>query len=346
MCALELDSLPRDYGDVPGEVRSCRERCALFDFSFIARATVRGGGALAALSRLQTRPMADLERGRSRYALRLERDGTVAADLTIWNVGDGTYEVMSGRREDVADLASAEIAGTNARVEDLTASTCVYALQGPAALDALADVTDVARLRGLGYFAHAEFSVAGIDCRIARLGYTGEPGFELIADQGDASSLWRILEARARPAGVAAADCLRIEAGFVLFVNECLMRPTPEELGLARFAPGDHGAARMRLACFRAGRRCDPLPWRPSPESLVEPQPGTIAITSATSSPLAGACLGLGFVHPQDHAPGRRLVDPVGRFTSVELVPLPFYDPRKRRPRAPWPEVSPGVRQG
>lgn len=335
---FDFDTVTRDYGDFRAEAQACRERCALFDFSFMARARIDGEGALEALARLQPRAMTDLPPGRIRYALRLDDAGCVTADLTVWNIGGGAYEVMSGRHMDVTDLAALASPGT--RVEDLTHATCVYALQGPDALHTIAPLTDGERLHRLPYFCHADFSVAGADCRIARLGYTGEPGFEIVVPREYGPALWEVLARKARPAGFAAADCLRIEAGLILFLNECTLGPTPEELGLSRFAPGIERAPRMRLVCFKAGGAVRPVIWRPPPGTLRPPRPGSITVTSACQSTLTDALLGLGFVHPLDAVEGRCLRDPSGTFSRIALAPLPFYDPGKRRPREPWPPIA------
>ena len=337
---LDLALLVRDYGDALAEARACREQCAVFDFSFMARARLYGNDAAPALERLQPRSIADLAPGRICYALRLDDAGAVVADLTIWNLGGGVYELMSGRRSDVADVETVAAAGT--QVEDLSDATCVYAVQGPGALDAMAELTDATRLRDLAYFSHGEFDVAGVACRVGRLGYTGEQGFELIVPRSDAPRVWAQLTERAQPAGFAAADSLRIEAGFMLFANECVVRPTPAELGLARFAPVASRPLRMQLVCFKAKSDVVPIVWRPRATTLGVPRSGTIAITSAAHSTVAGTCLGLGFAHPRDVAAERHLEDPSGNFTAIELASLPYYDPGKRRPRSPWREPARG----
>lgn len=341
--SLELGSLTRDYGDFRAETRACRDDCALFDFSFMARARIEGKSALEALARLQPRSMSDLLPGRIRYALRLDDRSRVAADLTIWNIGSGIYEVMSGRRTDITDLGL--LASSAARVHDLTESTCVYALQGPSALRVMAPLTDAERLGRLPYFAHEEFRVAGIECRIGRLGYTGEKGFEIVVPRETALTLWRQLSKDARPAGFAAADCLRIEAGFILFVNECAVGPTATELGLARFAPGSETDRRMQLVCFKAGGGIRPVMWQPNPADLRPPGRGTITVSSACQSPIAHGVLGLGFADPRDAVAGTRLRDPAGSFTAIEVLSLPFHDPGKRRPREPWSNDAPPRRQ-
>src|SRR6185369_12177456 len=114
----------------------------------------------------------------------------------------------------------------------------------------------------LDYFAFGHADLAGIPCTIGRLGYTGEPGFEIIAARGQAGGLWQALSRHLRPAGFVAADMLRIEAGFPLFTNEFSLPVFPAEAGLARFhGAGDQPECAIKLIAFRADASdlsCDP----------------------------------------------------------------------------------------
>ena len=104
-------SLQRDYGDVRSEVLACRTRCALFDFSFLERAAIAGSSAQHVLEAFTGRSLAKLQIGEVRYALRVGSTGVLLADLTIWRTGPESYELMSGRREDVSDLLRLSAAG-------------------------------------------------------------------------------------------------------------------------------------------------------------------------------------------------------------------------------------------
>lgn len=333
--AFDPVGLTRDFGDIEGEARACRDDCALFDFSFMARARARGTDAVRAVEMLQPRPMADLAEGRIRYALRLTPAGTVAADLTVWRLADDTLEVMSGRHEDMRALAALAPAGTE--IEDKSGASAILAIQGPGALEALAGIADLDALADLPYFGFAAARVADIPCLVGRLGYTGEKGFEIVASAASKAVLWHALAQRARPAGFAAADILRIEAGFMLFANECRLAPTPRELGLAAFA-GDEvsGKPRAKLVCFQAARPERPILWRPSAKVALPVRPDEIAVTSACRSVAFDGTIGLGFVAPESAVPGIEVHDPDREFAGIRLAPLPLYDPGKRRPRGPW----------
>jgi glycine cleavage system aminomethyltransferase T len=334
--AFDLGRLVPDYGDLQGEVAACRGAAALFDFSFMTAARVSGRDALMTLARLTDRRLDDLVPGSIRYALCREPDGRLRSDLTVWNKGGGDYLVMSGLRRDIAELvAAAETAGLRASVESLADATAVYAIQGPDSLDVLDGLVDTGRLASLPYFGFAEFDVAGAPCLVGRLGYTGERGFEIVLRASDRDRLWQELSARARPSGFAAADCLRIEAGFVLFANEFRLPVTAAEAGLEAFGGTDPAPPRLRLVCFRAESDEPPAPWRPPPD-IGAPRPGTITITSACHSAVAGGALGLGYVLIGESGIGRAFADPTGRFRGVRTVPRPFYDTAKRRPRGAW----------
>ncbi len=334
---LAIDSVTRDYGDVAEEVRACRTRCALFDFSFLERARVEGPQAQRVLEGFARRGLAALREGEIRYALRVDSLGHARSDLTIWKTGPQSFELMSGRREDVLDLG--RLSCPQAEVTDLGARTAVLALQGPLALQALAGLGDLRAIEALGYFQFQPSRLAGIECVIGRLGYTGEPGFEIVLRREDRNGLWAEFAKRARPAGFAAADILRIEAGFVLFTNEFALPVTPREAGLGRFCDGLDPGPRLeiRLVAFRASSERNPCLWQPADRPTRPAAPGAITVTSACESPAAGGILGLGYVAAGSDGPWH---DPSGQFGAIRAAPLPFYDPGKRRPRAGWTPPS------
>jgi aminomethyltransferase len=332
--AFNLATVVRHYGDPYDEARICRTNCALFDFSFVGRVRLHGPKALAAITQLTRRPLGDLAHGRIRYAVRENANGHLVSDLTIWRHGD-YYDVMSGRAEDIADLISA--APRDGGAEDLSGAQAVFAVQGPGSLAALAAHTDYRTISALPYFAFAEVVFDGVPSLIGRLGYTGEPGFEIVLPHAARQQIWSRLARSVRPAGFVAADVLRIEAGFVLFANEFLVPVTAREAGLERLAgrpthPFDQG---IKLVCFRANSRSRPVLWQPV-RPVARPAPGTITITSACHSVAADGTLGLGFARREDVLANAALNDPNGIFDDIRLVPLPFVDPHKLRPRAAW----------
>lgn len=333
-----MSRLVRDYGSIDEEVRAARSAVALFDFSFLARARLDGDGCVACLNDFQSRPVDMLRSGRIAYGLRMDENGIVRSDLTIWNLGDDRFEVFSGAPGDVADLERSHPASV--KVKELSATTAVFALQGPRTPEVM-DALCRDGLEELPYFGCRPGYVADIPCLVGRLGYTGEKGVELIADRGVAGELWHRLACHARPAGFGAIDRLRIEAGFILFTNECSLPVRPGELGLERFAAGGEASPRVRLVCFRAEAEIGIEPWLPRRPGRL-PGPGEITVTSACRGATPGSVVGLGFVPAAEAGIGRVAADRVSGFGTVTQTVLPLYDPRKERPRGPWRAAGTG----
>jgi aminomethyltransferase len=321
------------FGEPAAEASACRTACALFDFSFLECARIQGGGAQQILEAFAGRSLASLDIGKINYALRVGPGGEAVADLTIWRTGAHCYELMSGRREDIADLlAWAE--GTLAVAE--IADRATFALQGPDSLDVLRHFGRVDAIEPLPYFGFTDATLDGTACRIGRLGYTGEAGFEIICGRDRGPALWQTLSSCARPAGFVAMDMLRIEAGFVLFSNEFRLPVTPEEAGLGKFYRSSSSTPRrMALVSFRADADRLAWPWQPSQSPQRPSAPGEIVVTSACDSVVAGGILGLGYALCPGE-PGAALRDPNGIFRNIRQTPIPYYDPSKIRPRLPW----------
>jgi len=326
-----------DFGDPAAEARACRTACALFDFSFLECAQIAGAGARQLLEAFTGRPLANLEIGVISYALRVGPAGDAVADLTIWRTGDDRYEVMSARREDIADLLACEEPAIEVRE---VADRATFALQGPASLDVLRRLGRIDAIEPLPYFAFTNATLDGIACRVGRLGYTGEAGFEIICDRGRSAELWQALSTHARSGGFTAVDMLRIEAGFVLFSNEFRLTVTPEEAGLGRFFRSSSSTPpRVALITFRADADRLLWPWRPRRAPQRPVALGEIVVTSACDSVVAGGILGLGYILRHGE-PGTVLRDPAGIFRDIRQTSMPYYDPRKRRPRLPWRRSS------
>jgi aminomethyltransferase len=330
---FDLRALRRDYGDVCGEATACRSAAALFDFSFMHRIRIQGPRAGALIAQLTPRKMDELPPRRIRYALALDGRGHVRGDLTVWRMDNESFELFLPPSDAYVQL---RVAACTTAVSDLTEETAVLAVQGPASLRALAALAPAAELRALGYFEHAPMSVAGVPCRVGRLGYTGERGFEIILPRASREVVWDALAMYARPAGFAAADILRIEAGFPLFTNEFRFPVTSQELGLARFA-GNDAAARtaqgaVRLMCFQAYCDQNPVLRHPAADAQFPPGAGTLLVTSACRSITADAVIGLGYAASD----ATDLVHSNGEFRNIRKASLPIYDPEKIRPRGGW----------
>ena len=137
-------------------------------------------------------------------------------------------------------------------MEDRSERTALIAPQGPRAAELLGTLTDL-DLASLGYYRSQRGTVAGIDCLVARTGYTGEDGFELFCDARRASRLWDALVDGGepfglKPCGLGSRDTLRLEAGMPLYGNELGRDVNPYEANLGRVVKLDKGEFMGRAA--------------------------------------------------------------------------------------------------
>jgi aminomethyltransferase len=149
----------------------------------------------------------------------------------VSNAGDHLFLVVNAGCRD-ADLAHLRAGLEPAvRVTEL-ADMALLALQGPAAVTVLARLAPACA--GLPFMGTAEMDVDGLPCRVSRLGYTGEDGFEISVASAEAEALARALlaEPEVAPAGLGARDTLRLEAGLCLYGHDIDTTTTPVQAGL------------------------------------------------------------------------------------------------------------------
>jgi aminomethyltransferase len=272
--------------------------------------------------------------------LLLRDDGSVLIDATVWRHDDECYWLFTGRRSD-ADYFAHAARGYAVTLNDRSTRQAVIAVQGKASTLIVERALGVSDIRKLRYFEFNKFTFAGQDCWIARIGYSGELGYELVIADAVASQLWDALLAAGKDDGLqecgfAAIDSLRIEAGHVLFTHELAAPTTPAELGLTRLI--DFARPEFRGAAAAHAQR-----WRPPARRLVGLLPVSRAnqtaggtnesalVTSRSWSPVFARELALGFV-PSDCAyPGTRVRLDGGE--RAEVARLPFYDPPRRLSR-------------
>ncbi|MGC5616294.1 glycine cleavage system aminomethyltransferase GcvT [Georgenia sp. Z1491] len=335
--------MPLRYTAELEEHRAVRSAAGLFDLSHMAQVVVSGPGAPEALDRaLVTRP-STAEVGRARYSVLLAPDGGIVDDLVVYRTAGHEYLVVANaaNRLVVVDELTRRAEGLDGvSVDDRTTARALVAVQGPAAPEVLAALTndDLTTLR---YFRARPATVAGVELLLARTGYTGETGYELMLGAAHAPRLWEaLLEAGAAhglvQAGLAARDSLRLEAGMPLYGNELTRRTGPDEVGLARLVDLADGHAFVGRAAVEAARQ------RPTGRALValtgegrraaragssvllgEDRIGEV--TSGALSPTLGHPIALALV---DRAlePGTTVeADVRGRRQPMTVVESPFY---------------------
>jgi aminomethyltransferase len=346
MVAFAGWAMPVQYPQgILAEHQWCRAEAGLFDVSHMGQVRIEGTGAPKAFERLVPGNIVGLAPGQARYTLLTNDAGGILDDLIATRTADGLFVVVNAgcRAADIAHLRAA--LEPDCRVVELT-DRALLALQGPAAAGVLAR-----RAPGcteLRFMQSAEMPIDGILCRVSRLGYTGEDGFEISVPADRAATLARTLLAapEVRPIGLGARDSLRLEAGLCLYGHDIDRTTTPIEAGLAwtvakrRREEGGFPGAAVILAQLRDGpprRRVGLRPEGRAPareHTEIQDQSGRRigTVTSGGFGPTVGAPVAMGYVAPAHATPGTPVQLVVrGKPLPARVVELPFVPHRYQR---------------
>ena len=331
------------------EHAAVRGGCGLFDLSHMGRVFLRGQDAFALAQRCITRDLDHFRQGQAAYGLLCSPQGGILDDVIAYLLGDAEVLFVfnaSNRQPDVDWFQEQrDEANLLAAIDDRTFETALIGLQGPAA-QALLQPLCALELDSLPGYSFADGAVDGRPALISRTGYTGEDGFELCVEAGDAEEVWeRLMSAGATPCALGARDTLRTEAGMPLYGHEIDSTTNPYEAGLGwTVSLAKEGfVGRDSLARLKAE-----APQRKLVGLLVDagggvPRPGFPVLaggrqvgklTSGTFSPSLKANVALGYVSVEFAVPEIRLgIDIRGREVSATVTKLPFV-PHRTRPRA------------
>ncbi|HET6350866.1 MAG TPA: glycine cleavage system aminomethyltransferase GcvT [Coriobacteriia bacterium] len=251
--------MPVQYAGILEEHRAVRSSCGIFDVCHMAEFRVFGFGAFDFLQRMFTNDLSRIaELGQAQYTLMLDEDGGIIDDLIVYHTGDLEYLIIANASNHAADFGwLKQHAPEDLELVDESDRTALIAVQGPEALRIMGE------LCGADWEAPARFTVreASIDgsvpALIARTGYTGEDGVEIVCRAGDAAAVWRVLLsfAEVTPCGLGARDTLRLEMGYHLYGNDMDRNVDPISAGLGWVCPkaksgytGAETVARVREA--------------------------------------------------------------------------------------------------
>jgi aminomethyltransferase len=338
--------MPLRYGSETAEHQAVRHAAGLFDLSHMGEILVRGPDAGAALDYALTGSISVLRPGRARYTMICAADGGVLDDLVVYRQGEQEYLVIANASNTsvVVDELRSRAAGFDAVVADATDDYALIAVQGPAAAGILGPLTSLDTSQDLAemkYYAGAFGSVAGAPAWVARTGYTGEDGFEVYCRPADAVAVWdAVLAAGAPmglvPAGLAARDTLRLEAGMPLYGNELGPDMTPFEAGLGRVVKFDKtgdfvGRSALAAAAEKPARRLVGLTIqsrRVARHGYPVLADGVVCgtVTSGAPSPTLGHPIAMAYLNASTDARDAVLAVGIrGEAVPAQLTDLPFY---------------------
>jgi len=337
------------------EHRAVREHCGVFDISHMGVLSLQGDGVKEAMQRLVPSDLDRIGPGEALYTVLLNDAGGILDDLIIYDQGrvDGSagptdalvLVINAGCAEADTAWIRAQLAGHAVQINDRKADGVLLALQGPEA-PALLEALTGESLAGLPRFGHrsvhlngrADGAAAGASVFVARTGYTGEDGFELLLDRQGGRALWQQLLAEGvAPCGLGARDTLRLEAAMHLYGQDMDATTTPLEASLGWLVhlemPADFigRGALERQTADGVGRRLVGLKLQGRAIArhgypVLQGDEVVGIITSGTWSPTLQEAIALASVPATAARLGTELdVEIRGRRQPAVVVKRPFY---------------------
>ena len=336
--------MPVQYSSLVHEHNAVRMNAGLFDVSHMGEIFVSGPQAEKALDYFTCNDVKNLSDGKAQYSAITNDKGGVVDDVILYRFSSTRYLLCVNASNTAKDFDWLKGRNKfNASVENRSSEWGQIAIQGPLAVSIMEKFAAAKLGSEIKYFQFRELKLIGINCIVARSGYTGEDGFEIFTPWGKAGDVWQgLLEAgqedHLEPAGLGARDTLRLEACLPLYGHELGDDWSAVESGLAWIVKADkkgdflgrevlerqkkEGAPKNLAGFFvkDAGiaRQGDIIRSNAGEEIGV--------VTSGTKTPYLGQALGLAIIDSAYCAAGTKLKAVVrGKELLCEVVKTPFY---------------------
>jgi aminomethyltransferase len=341
--------MPVQFSGISREHDAVRKTAGMFDISHMGKFTLQGKNVISQLQRLVPSDLSRLQLGQAQYTVLLNPQAGIIDDIIVYYQGEDT----TGRQQVLIIANAATTAKDKAwllqhldsdevQFQDISPNKVLIAVQGPKATKYLQPLVQQ-DLKPVKAFGHLEVTVLGKPGFIARTGYTGEDGFEVMVDPDVGIELWQSLHnAGVIPAGLGARDTLRLEAAMALYGQDIDDTTTPLEAGLGWLVhldtKGDFigravleqqkaaGVQRRLVGLQTQGRNIARHGYQVLSAGKVVGE-----VTSGTLSPTLGYPIALAYVPTQLATVGQQLeVEIRGKAYPAFVVKRPFYRSKNR----------------
>jgi aminomethyltransferase len=231
--------MPIQYSSITQEHHAVRNTAGMFDISHMGKFILQGKNLISQLEYLVPSDLSRLQPGQAQYTVLLNHQGGIVDDIIIYYQGTDIFDtqkvviiVNAATTDKDKTWILAHLDPNTVEFQDLSRDKILIAVQGPKATNHLQSlVTD--DLSAIKAFGHLETTIFGKYAFIARTGYTGEDGFEVMVDSAVGTDLWQNLyNVGVIPCGLGCRDTLRLEAAMALYGQDIDDTITPLEAGL------------------------------------------------------------------------------------------------------------------
>lgn len=342
--------MPAYYSSIEEEHKAVRERAGMIDLSLMGRFDIKGRQAQNLIQRLAVNDAAKLADGQIMYTTFCSEIGNIVDDVTVWRFNSEHFRVITSSvmRQRSLSWIQHNNSDLNSYVTDISPALGCIAVQGPISRTLLQKLSD-ADLNKLGFFRFVQTRFDEIPVTIARVGFTGELGYECYTWSEDTVQTWNTIadagkDLGLKPYGLDVLDTLRFEKGFIFFGYEVTEKNNPYECGLdrwIRFDKADFNGKEALLKISKEGPRQKLVGLvlegeKPASASLPIKSDGRRigSILLAFYALSARENMAWAFVDAEEATPGRQVkVGEDGNDIVAKLVDIRYYDPKGERMR-------------
>lgn len=338
--------MPVRYSSDLEEHHTVRNAVGVFDVSHMGEFTVKGPGALAFIQKISANDASVLFDGKVQYSYLPNDKGGVVDDLLVYRISDDDYLLVVNASNIEKDWNwISQFKPDDVELTDISADTCLFAVQGPKAIETIGKLTSLP-LADMEYYSFAKGTLAGIeDVLISATGYTGAGGFEIYVNKENAETIWKAIfeageEFGIKPIGLGARDTLRLEMGYCLYGNDIDDNTSPLEAGLGwvtKFSKNFNGSdllkaqkqagLKRKLVGIELLERGIPRPHY----ELTDAEGNKLGeVTSGTQSPTLQKGVALGYVPAELSKPGTELFVKIReKLLKAQIIKPPFVKASK-----------------
>ncbi|MFC1903540.1 aminomethyltransferase family protein [Chloroflexota bacterium] len=337
-----LWQLPAVYTSLEKESLMVRERVGFIDYSLQYTLVIAGRDAFNMLQKVLVNDLRKISPGRAIYSTILNEAATAIDDIVLLWLEENLFLMVGVRKQPVYEWLKQQAQGKDVYIID--AGYGLLALQGPKSRDILQKVVDV---KDLTYYSHKQAKINDIPVLIARIGFTGELGYELYVRPEYALSLWDTVmelgkDYNIAPYGLNTGAVLALEKGYLRLVD-FYEGSTPLELGFGwtvAFDKGDFIGKDALLKKKNEGLKTklmgfevpDPKIVASAKDNLIKEGKTVGQVTRAGYGFALKKSIGLGWVEIEHAKEGEDLeLEHEGKRTKIKLANRKWYDPENKK---------------
>ena len=336
--------MPVQFRGLKEEHEIVRNSVGMFDISHMGKFLLEGKEIIPSLQSLVPSDLGQLIPSQAQYTVLLNPDGGIIDDIIIYlqDVEKVIIIVNAGTKEKDKNWIISHLDPNQINFTDLSENRVLLAVQGPQTLEKLQPLIQT-DLSNVAFFGHLETQILGYPAFVARTGYTGEDGFEIMIAPEGGKELWRsLMEVGVTPCGLGARDTLRLEAAMCLYGQDIDESTTPLEAGLKWLVHLERkgefigrkiletqvteGVKRRLVGLEMEGRYIARHGYSVISEAKIVGE-----VTSGTLSPTLGKAIALAYVPRELSKRGTKLeIEIRGKLHSAKVVKKPFYKSKNR----------------